>query len=217
MVFSVAFGYLEGAVVTYLRALHEPARLHFYPNRPASEMFPLLTLDQLRAAAPEQMRVLVAEIGREAATLVMLASVGLAVARNRREWAAAFAIAFGVWDIVFYTTLKLLIDWPASFLTWDILFLIPLPWVGPVIAPILVSGAMVVAGLWCLSREAASKPLRIRYWNIIGVLAGALVIIVSFTLDNRNILAGGMPQPFHWSVFMLGLGIGIASYVAAGF
>lgn len=216
LLFGVAFGYLEGAVVTYLRALHESVRLHYYPGLPASELFPLLTLDQLRAAAPEQMRTLAAEIGREAATMAMLASIALAVARNARQFAAAFAISFGIWDIVFYATLKLLLNWPASFLAWDILFLIPLPWVGPVIAPILVSAAMIIAGMWCLWREAAGRPLRIRYWNIAGVLAGAFVIVVAFTLDNRNILAGGLPHPFHWGVFAFGLGIGLVSYALAG-
>lgn len=122
VLFSVAFGYLEGAVVTYLRTLHEPARLHYYPNRAAGEMFPLLTFDQLRAAAPEQVETLYTEIGREAATMLMLAAIALAVSHNRRQWAAAFAISFGIWDTVFYATLKLLLGWPASLLTWDILF-----------------------------------------------------------------------------------------------
>ena len=216
VLFGVAFGYLEGAVVTYLRALHEPARLHYYPNRAPGEMFPLLTLDQLRAAAPEQQQTLYAEIGREAATIVMLAAFALAVSRNGRQWAAAFAIVFGIWDAVFYLALKLLLGWPASLLTWDILFLIPLPWVGPVIAPVLVSLAMIAGGTWCLWREAAGVPLQIARWHRAGVLAGAFVIIVSFTLDSRNILAGGSPHPFHWSVFVLGMTIGAVSYGSAG-
>jgi len=212
LLFSSAFGYLEAAVVSYLRILHEPARLRFYPNRPSTELFPLLTLEQLRSASPEQQRTLFVEIGREAATMLMLAAIALAVAGNARQWAAAFAIAFGIWDIVFYAGLKLLLGWPASLFTWDILFLIPLPWVGPVIAPMLVSAAMIAAGIWCLWREQVRRPLRIGFWNFAGVLSGALVIILSFTLDYRNILAGGMPQPFHWGVFALGMGIGIVSY-----
>lgn len=216
LLFSGAFGYLEGAVVTYLRTLHEPARRHFYANRAAGELFPLLTLDQLRAAAPEQEKTLYTEIGREAATMVMLAAVALGVSRNRRQWAAAFAISFGIWDTVFYATLKLLLGWPASLLTWDILFLIPLPWVGPVIAPVLVSFAMIAAGVWCLWRESIGRPLRITRWHLAGTLLGALVIIVSFTLDYRNILAGGSPLPFHWGVFALGMAIGSVSYVSAG-
>ena len=118
LLFGIAFGYLEGAVVSYLRALHEPVRRHFYPDRNDGELFPLVTLDQLRTAAPEQQKILAIEIGREASTMVMLAAIALAVSRNRRQWLAAFAIAFGVWDIVFYLTLKLLLGWPASLLTW---------------------------------------------------------------------------------------------------
>jgi hypothetical protein len=212
LLFGTAFGYLEAAVVSYLRILHEPARLRYYPHRPPAELFPLLTLEQLRAAGQEQQATLFAEIGREASTMAMLAAIALAVAGNARQWAAAFAIAFGVWDIVFYAGLKLLLDWPASLFTWDILFLIPVPWVGPVIAPMLVSVAMIAAGIWCLRREAAGRPLQIGRWNTAGVLVGAFVIILSFTLDYRNILAGGMPHPFHWGVFSLGLAIGIGSY-----
>lgn len=212
LLFGISFGYLEAAVVSYLRILHEPARLRFYPDRPSTELFPLLTLEQVQTSGPEQRKTLFVEIGREAATMLMLAAVALAVAGNARQWAAAFAIAFGVWDIVFYAGLKLLLGWPASLFTWDILFLIPLPWVGPVIAPMLVAAAMIAAGIWCLWREEAGKPLQIGRWNIAGVLFGALVIVLSFILDYNNILAGGMPHPFHWSVFGLGMGIGVVSY-----
>jgi len=212
VLFGAAFGYLEAAVVSYLRIVHEPARRHFYPDRRSGELFPLLTLEQVRTAGPEQQRTLLIEIGREAATMLMLAAIALALARNARQWTAAFAIAFGVWDIVFYACLKLLLGWPPSLFTWDILFLIPAPWVGPVIAPVLVSLAMIAGGIWCLWREEAGRPLQIGLWNALGVLLGALVIVLSFTLDYRNIMARGMPHPFHWGVFGLGMAIGAASY-----
>ena len=137
LLFGVAFGYLEAAVVCYLRDLHEPVRQHYYPGRHPGELFPLLTLEQTHSIEPKQTRTLAIEIGREAATLLMLAGVALAAARNLTQWAALFCIAFGIWDIAFYLSLKALIDWPASLMTWDILFLIPLPWVGPVVAPVL--------------------------------------------------------------------------------
>jgi len=131
LLFGAAFGYLEAAVVSYLRVLHEPARLRFHPGRPAGDLFPLLTLEQLRASGPVQTQTLPIEIGREAATIVMLAAIALAVAGNTGQWAAAFVIAFGAWDVTFYLFLKLVLDWPASLFTWDILFLIPVPWAGP--------------------------------------------------------------------------------------
>ena len=212
LLFGVAFGYLEAAVVSYLRALHEPVRQRYYPGRPASELFPLLTLEQTRAAAREQIRVIEVEIGREAATLVMLAAVALAVSENAGQWAAAFAIAFGTWDLAFYAGLKLLLDWPASLGTWDILFLIPVPWVAPVLAPSLVAAAMIAAGIWHLRRESSGDPVRIAAPQWAGIFAGAVILIVSFTLDYRNVLGGGLPRPFAWGVFSLGLGIGTLSY-----
>jgi hypothetical protein len=212
LLFGIAFGYLEAAVVSYLRILHEPARLHYYPDRPSSELFSLLTLEQVRAAGQEQQKTVFVEIGREAATMLMLAAIALAVTGNARQWTAAFAIAFGVWDIVFYAGLKLLLGWPSSLFTWDILFLIPVPWIGPVIAPVVVSVAMITAGIWCLWREATGRPLQVGVWSSLGVLLGAVVIVLSFTLDHGNITAGGMPHPFHWGVFGLGLGIGAVSY-----
>lgn len=210
LLFGVAFGYLEAAVVTYLRALHEPVRQHYYPGRPASQLFPLLTLDQTRSAAPEQIRVIVIEIGREAATLVMLAALALALSKNAGQWAAAFAIAFGTWDLAFYAGLKLLLDWPASLVTWDVLFLIPVPWAAPVLAPSLVSLAMIAAGAWHFQRE---PRLGARHWA--GILLGAAILIVSFTLDYRNLLAGGTPHPFAWGTFTIGLAAGLLSYAHA--
>jgi hypothetical protein len=210
LIFGTAFGYLEAAVVSYLRLLHEPARLQFHPGRPAADLFPLLTLEQLRAAGSDQTQTLAIELGREAATIIMLAAIALAVARNAGEWAAAFVIAFGTWDITFYAFLRLLLHWPASLFTWDILFLVPVPWVGPVLAPVLVSATMIAAGVWHLR-----KPIRIRAAHWGGILAGAAIIIVSFAMDWRNIMAGGIPQPFHWGVFATGLTIAIVSYVSS--
>lgn len=215
LLFGTAFGYLEAAVVSYLRMLHEPARLRYYPGRPASQLFPLLTLEQLRAAGGHQQQLLVVEIGREAATILMLAGVALAVAENAGQWMAAFVIGFGTWDITFYVFLKVLLGWPASLLTWDILFLIPVPWVGPVLAPVLVSAAMIAAGTWHLRREARGEPLRIGAAHWAGMIAGAAVIVVSFAIDYRDIMAGGVPRHFPWSVFALGMTMSTASYVWA--
>jgi len=212
LLFGVAFGYLEAAVVSYLRALHEPVRQRYYPGRAPSELFPLLTLDQTRSAAPEQIRVIAIEVGREAATLIMLAALALAVSENLGQWAAAFAVAFGTWDLAFYAGLKLLLDWPASLLTWDVLFLIPVPWAAPVLAPSLVSAAMIGGGLWHFRREAAGEPVHIGARQWAGLVAGAVILIVSFTLDYRNLLAGGVPHAFAWGVFGVGLGVGVVSY-----
>src|SRR5277367_4986158 len=145
--FGISFGYVEAAVVVYLRAIYDPIRAHLHPERGPRELFPLITPQELANAGPENPRRLVIEIGREAATMLMLGSVALAVARNLHQWIAAFAIVFGVWDIMFYAFLKLMIHWPESLSTWDILFLIPLPWVGPIWAPVLVALSMIACGL----------------------------------------------------------------------
>ena len=215
LVFGTAFGYLEAAVSSYLGQLYEPARQRFYPGRSPSELFPLLTLDQLREAGADQQRTLVVEIGREAATIVMLAAVALAVARNDGQWAAAFVIAFGTWDAAYYLFLKVLLDWPASLLTWDILFLIPVPWASPVLAPVLVSAVMILAGVWHLRRDAHGEPVGISAAQWAGIFVGAIVILVAFMMDFRNLTNGGMPHPFNWSVFTAGLLMGVGSYAWA--
>lgn len=215
LLFGTAFGYLEAAVVSYLRALHEPAVQRIYPGRSPADLFPLLTLDQIQSQAPVQMKTLAIEIGREVATIAMLAAIALVCSRNAGQWAAAFVIAFGVWDITFYLFLKLLLEWPASIFTWDILFLVPVPWVGPVLAPVLVSVAMVTAGIWHLRRETSGDRVRIGPLHWAGLMAGAVVIVVSFAMDYRNIMAGGMPHPFQWGVFSLGMALGVGSYVGA--
>ncbi len=212
LLFGAAFGYLEAAVVSYLRLLHEPARQRFYPGRAPDKLFPLLTLEQLRAAGGDQQRMLGIEIGREGATIVMLAAIALAVAGNGSQWAAAFVIAFGAWDIAFYAFLWLLLGWPASLFTWDILFLIPVPWAGPVLAPVVVSATMIAAGGYHLRSEARSEQIRIGAGHWAGIMAGAFVIVISFAMDYRNIMTGGMPHPFNWALFASGVTIGAASY-----
>jgi hypothetical protein len=209
--FGISFGYLEAAVVVYLRAIYDPIRARLHPERGPQDLFPLITTQELAGAGPEHTRRLAIEIGREAATMLMLGAVALAAANNVHQWIAAFAIVFGVWDICFYAFLKLMIHWPESLATWDILFLIPLPWVGPVWAPVLVALSMIVCGL--ISLRAGGIRGRLAHWA--GVLAGALVIIVAFVWDFRNTTSGGMPNPFNWPLFLAGEAIGLGAFLAA--
>jgi hypothetical protein len=215
LVFAVGFGYVEAAVVSYLRVIGEPVRQRFHPQGAPGDLFPLLTAEQAQAAAPEWRRSLAIEVGREAATMLILAAVALAAARNAGGWAAAFAILFGTWDIAFYVFLRLLLDWPPSLLTWDVLFLIPVPWTGPVVAPVLVSASMIGAGLWHWRREARNHPVELRPRHKFGLAAGAAIVVLSFTLDWRNIASGGTPRPFPWTIFAAGLAAGLLSYIDA--
>jgi hypothetical protein len=209
--FGISFGYVEAAVVVYLRAIYDPIRQQIRPERKPGELFPLITSEQLAKAGPDNPRRLVIEVGREGATMLMLAAVALAVASNFHQWFAAFSIVFGVWDIMFYVFLKLMIHWPESLSTWDILFLIPLPWVGPVWAPVLVALTMIICGLIALRSESVHEtPL---HW--LGVLAGAVVIVIAFVWDFRNTSAGGLPNPFNWPLFLIGEAIGLTAFLAA--
>jgi len=208
--FGISFGYVEAAVVVYLRAIYQPLRAAIHPGRGSNDLFPLITPQQLAATGPENTRRLVIEIVREAATMGMLASFALAVARNFHSWVAAFAVVFGIWDIAFYAFLRILIHWPPSLTTWDILFLIPLPWVGPVWSPVVVALSMILCGLIALQRG-----VRARLRDAAIILAGAVIIIVAFVWDFRNTSAGGMPNPFNWPLFLTGEIAGLIGFVSA--
>jgi hypothetical protein len=211
LLFGISFGYLEAAVVVYLRAIYDPIRERVHPGRPAGDLFPLISPEQLHAAGPENTKRLGIEIGREAATILMLAAVGLAAGRNFNQRMAAFSIAFGLWDISFYVFLKLMLGWPQSLFTWDILFLIPLPWVGPVLAPVLISLTLIVCGLFSLLRGGMPA----KAWQWLAMIIGGLVVILSFVWDFRNTTAGGQPNPFNWPLFLAGQGIALAAFIAA--
>ncbi len=148
LIFSITMAYLESAIVVYLREI-------FYPD---GFNFPI-----------EKITLFIywVEIGREVATILMLWAIAKLIAKNNREWFAFFSFNFAVWDIWYYIWLKIFLDWPQSLFTWDILFLIPIPWVAPVLAPVLVSISLIAAALIILSLEEKSKPLafsKIDWW-----------------------------------------------------
>jgi len=210
VLFGVSFGYVEAAVVVYLRTISEPVRRQLYPNQAAADLFPLMTYEQLRSTKPESVHLVGAEVAREAATLLMLSAVALVAAGNRKLWLPAFALAFGTWDLFYYVFLKVLIGWPASLLTWDILFLIPVPWAAPVLAPAIVSVSIIVTGLIALRR---SVRLSVLHWA--GLIVAGSLVLLSFLLDSPNIIAGGLPHPFAWAVFATGELIGVSVFFHA--
>ncbi|MBN2170141.1 MAG: hypothetical protein JW819_02330 [Candidatus Krumholzibacteriota bacterium] len=190
---ALAFGYIEGAVVVYLRAVAYPAGFAF----PLAEMDPFLVAT---------------EIGREAATLLLLLGLAWLAAPDGKRRFAAFALAFAVWDLAYYATLKGLLGWPASWLDWDILFLIPAPWVAPVLAPILVSAALAGAALaWLLPGPRGAPRLRARDW-IVEISAGALVL-ASFFAESGPVTAGEAPGAYPWWLFAAGWGLGVAWFL----
>lgn len=210
--FGISFGYVEAAVVIYLRALYEPLRQRLTPGRAPGDLFPLVDRDRMVAEAPETARLLEVEVIREAATIIMLAAVAMLVAGERSLWLPAFSIAFGVWDVCFYLFLKLWIDWPASLLTWDLLFLLPVPWAAPVLAPVIVSFTIIGCGLAALCRHVVVKGSQ---W--VGLIMGGALVVLSFTWDFRNLLAGNLPHPFAWWLFLAGEAVSLGTFLWAFF
>lgn len=162
--FAIAMGFFEAAVVIYLREI--------YYNDGFS--FPL---------RPMPLNIAAVEICREAATVIMLVAVGYLTGKTRLQRFAYFNLAFAVWDIFYYVFLYVFLGWPQSLSTWDILFLIPLPWVGPVWAPCLLSSLMIVGSLFVILQvnKDAGFNVKRRYWFLL--ITGALVCIFSFMLD----------------------------------
>src|ERR1044071_9676259 len=174
---------VESAVVVYLRALHTGAA-------------PLSVLEyQL------PMHLLGIEVAREAATLVMLITVAAIAGRSAWEGLLYFALMFGVWDIFYYVWLFVFIGWPPSLFTWDILFLIPVPWLGPVIAPVIVSLSLVAGSLWLLARPAFALP-RLA-WGLL--ILGSVLAVLAFTVDYRHALVAVAPPRFRWELFGAGM------------
>lgn len=149
LAFGIAFGFVEAAVVVYLRA----ATGILSGPQP-------MTLTNLTGAMPETAQVLASmpehlvkvERLREAATMVMLASVALLGARDGVARLAFFLWTFATWDMAYYLGLWLTIRWPSSLRESDVLFLIPQPWISQVWFPLLVSVLTLAAVI------AARKP-----------------------------------------------------------
>lgn len=137
--FGIAFGFVEAAVVVYLRGavglLNGNIGLDIYQQA------------QILGELPRNLWVI--EFFREAATMIMLASVALLAVKTLRERWAIFLWTFAFWDIVYYAGLWATVRWPASLLDQDVLFLIPVPWFSQVWFPILISaltiGAVIAA------------------------------------------------------------------------
>jgi len=155
------------------------------------------------------------ELGREIATVLMLLALGILVGRSALERFGYFIYAFGVWDLIYYVGLRLVLGWPPSLLTWDVLFLIPLPWIGPVLAPVLASLAMMGACLLIVRREDQNRPMHPAWWMwIVEILCGS-IIIFSFIVDYRIAFISEVPDRFHWEIFFLGYLPGIALFLYA--
>ncbi|MHC4571711.1 MAG: hypothetical protein ACYS0C_06515 [Planctomycetota bacterium] len=190
VIFSIAFAYIEAAVVVYLRAIFHPDGFTF----PLTEF----------GIGPLWRRLLLTEIGREAATLVLMLTSAWLFGRNRQEGFAYFLAIFAVWDIFYYIWLKVLLNWPASIMDWDILFLIPMPWGGPVLAPVLVSLILLVFAIIILYRRCGGRSIKVSLIQWAGFILAALVVVVSFCIAGLHVTKPDFQSHFHWSLFALG-------------
>jgi len=122
-IFGIAMAHLEGVVVVYLRKAL--GMLDSESNKESVEKFPK--------------RYLNIEMTREAATIIMLVIIAYLTGASWVEKGIFFLWTFGFWDLFYYLSLYILIKWPPTFTTIDVLFLIPKPWIAPVWFPIGVS------------------------------------------------------------------------------
>ena len=194
MAFAIAMAWVEAASVFYIRALVD--RIEPYQANP-------LPLDAMTGALGN------VELCREAATLVMIAALGLLAGRTWRRRAGYAALAFGAWDISYYVFLRLISGWPRTLLDWDILFLLPLPWWGPVLAPVSIALVMILWGT--LATQSADGATDAPWASALGwagiVLALAVFMVDAWLAlpDGRNAVLHVLPTTFRWPLFWVAL------------
>jgi len=207
--FAISMGIFEGAVVVYLRALYFPAGF----------AFPLKLMST---------QVAITELIREFASLIMLLSVGIIAGKNFTQRFAWFIYSFAVWDIVYYIFLYLILGWPESIFTWDVLFLLPVTWTGPVIAPIIISLLMILLAIVIHKQNTkTNNQFKVVKKEWIILVFGSLVVFTSFIWDYcrfiiQNIGSFGnkgqsfskrmvelsfqyIPDRFPWLIFIVGI------------
>ncbi len=195
-IFAAAMAWVEAAVVFYLRSMMH--RIEPYQPDPLPVMGGFASV----------------ELPREFATLVMLFVVGWLAGRTWRARLGYFAIAFGVWDLFYYLFLKVICDWPHSLLDWDVLFLLPIPWWGPVLAPILISLLLILWGtLACQFPETSPATAFNRLIWALSFLGTALALyafmantLVAAT-NGLDAIRTALPERFNWLLFGVALAL----------
>ena len=180
-IFGIAMGFFESAIVIYLRQI-------VYPD---GFSFPLQPIPENLATT---------EILREAFSLIMLLSVGILTGKSSITRFAYFIFSFAVWDIFYYIFLKLLINWPESLFTMDILFLLPVTWTGPVITPLILSALMIILALLVLYFSSVNEKVIIKTHELLIFITGSLIIIISFIADYTKFILSHFSFRDLWSV-----------------
>jgi hypothetical protein len=194
--FALAMGLLEAAVVVYLRLLYYPEGFDF----------PVVLVPTV---------VAVVEIVREAATLAMLWAAAMLGGRRGFDRFSVFAYLFGAWDIVYYAALWLFLGWPESLLQWDLLFLIPVPWLAPVLFPILISCCLIALFFVNELLEAGRKRLRLSLPEWLTASAGGLLVVVAFCWNWRVVIESRVPDGFPVALFAFGFLMGALPFARA--
>lgn len=180
-----AFAYIEAAIVIYLRHIYYPEGFHF-PLRRHYDY------------------VLTVEVIRELATLVILITLSLLFSKKFWSGFGYFLYMFGLWDIFFYIWLKAAINWPPSIFEWDVLFLLPMPWLGPVIAPVSLSVIMIVIGMLILRLFEKGYDFKPRLIHWVPVLLGCGFILYSFMNDWDAMFFEKYPEPYRYELLITG-------------
>jgi hypothetical protein len=194
VVFAVSMAFVEAAVVVYLRKVIGEG-----------PVFPMKDIPLL---------LLVVEIGREAATIVMLLTIPFLSFRGGARRIGAFLLLFAVWDVFYYLWLHVTIGWPAGIFDWDVLFLIPLPWIGPVWSVLLICAGMILFSvLFLRAPEDARFAPGLGGWTC--GLAGIVTVVATYILEWVKIGHGtGVPIRFSFLPFLAGLAlIGISGWI----
>jgi hypothetical protein len=206
-IYAIAMAYAESAAVLYLRTILggvDPLGPRHPPFNPVPDFAWI-------------------EIGREAATLVMLAAVGYLAGSGLAGRVGAFGVAFGLWDIFYYVFLWVFAGWPTSPMAADVLFLLPLPWWGPVLSPVLVATIIVIAGAAAMARELGDGLPRPSRAEAVAVLVGTGLCLLAFMANALLALPDGGIEaayyarggPFPWPMYALGVLVGGAGLVRA--
>ncbi|MEJ2703693.1 MAG: hypothetical protein P8Z79_14745 [Sedimentisphaerales bacterium] len=199
IVFSIAFGYIEAAVVVYLREIFHPGGF----------TFPMTVFGK----TPSSLRILLTEIGREAATIVLIFTGAWLFGRNRRQRIAYSLVIFAIWDIFYYVWLKVLLDWPASIMDWDILFLIPLTWASPFFYPVLISVTMFVFAVIILCWDSFGWSIRTTLSHWLAFALSAVIVVESFVIAGVHITEPDYASYFYPWLFVVGYLLGVATFI----
>jgi hypothetical protein len=197
--FSIAFAYIEAAVVVYLRQI-------FYPD---GFTFPLTTFGLDSRWKP----LLLTEIGREAATIVLIFTSSWLFGKNHRQRFAYFMTIFAIWDIFYYIWLKALLNWPSSIMDWDILFLIPTTWASAVLYPVLISITLLVFAAVILYRDAQGRSIRVTRIDWLVFIISGIIMVVSFCTPGPYVTEPDYESHFYWPIFAAGILLAIGMFI----